>query len=261
MKSYIILIFVLLSATTGVAQENKIKLSLSASNTFMNCFRSYKDLMFDLTTVGCGVDIKRTNGNFRLYAAYAFNTYIEPARETLYYLKSFSYKSHLLGLAFEYHCLNEQKRFRPFIGMSISSEIATNYKNGYIHYDDAYFTTRPYSNTSGSGPGGGPPYSTGYKTRSYQSMPLVSTFYAGCSIKIVEDLNVNLSLGYNLSLINYKYVQLVYHGYEKPDESIVKEDYYNNLKTVPIQTLILHSLAVQLGLNYTLSFKKKTKDI
>lgn len=245
------------STITGIAQENKVKLSLSVSNTFMNYFRSYKNLMFDLTTIGCGVDIKKTNANFKLHVAYGFNTYIEPTRETSYYINSFSYKSHSLGLIFESYFLNKDKRFRPFTGMSIGSEITTNYKNGYIHYDDAYFTTRPYSNTSGSGPGGGPPYSTGYKTRSYQSMPLLSTFYTGCSIKIVEDLNVNLSLGYNLSLVNYKYVQLVYHGSEKTNESVVKEDYYNSLGTRPVQTLVLHSLAVQLGLNYTFSFKRK----
>ncbi|MBN9293187.1 MAG: hypothetical protein J0G96_04320 [Flavobacteriia bacterium] len=257
MKVYIILILVLFSTITGITQENKIKLSLNVSNTFMNCFRSYKDLIFDLTTIGFGIDIKKTNGNFRLHAAYGFNTYIEPTRETLYYIKSFSYKSHLLGLAFEYHRLNEQKRFHPFIGMSISSEIATNYKNGYIHYKYEYFPPYPHSDVFGQGPGGGPYYYISYKTRSYQSMPLVSTFYAGCNIKIVENLNLNLSLGYNLSLMNYKYVQWSYNGYGKPDESTVKKDYYNSLGTTPVQILVLHSLAVQLGLNYTFPLKKQ----
>lgn len=250
MKSYIILILVLFSTIIGITQENKVKMSLNISNTLMNGIKRL-GLRFDLTTIGLGIDIRGANANFRLYATYGFNTLADN--------RNLSYKSHSLGLIFECYFLNNDKRFRPFIGVGATSEIATNYKDGYLDYDDLYFTARPYFSKYGQGPGGGPYYYMPYKTRSYQSMPLVGLFYVGCSIKIVENLNVNLSLGYNLSLINYKYVQWSYSGYKEPDESIVKEDYYNSLKTAFVQTGILHTLAVQLGLNYAFSFKKKEK--
>jgi|GEM_PF-5163815 len=248
MRSYIILILVLFSAITGITQENKVKMSLNISNMLMNGIKRL-GLRFDLTAVGLGIDIREANANFRLYAVYGFNTLADN--------RNLSYKSHSLGLIFECYFLNKDKRFRPFAGVSIGSEIATNYKDGYLDYDDLYFTTRPYFSKYGQGPGGGSYYYMPYKTRSYQSMPLISTFYAGCSIRIVENLNLNLSLGYNLSLMNYKYVQWSYHGSGEPDESVVKKDYYNSLKTAPVQTGILHTLSVQLGLNYTFSFKKK----
>lgn len=244
MKKYFLLILVLSVMINGIAQENesKVKLAVSTSNNFMVCFTNgYRN--FDLTLFEVGVDIKTNRCNIKLFPTYGFNFYLENPPP---------YRNHLLGISSEIVILNETKRFRPFVGVSLLSEIRTNYKNGYVDMNYYFYTSTPISSADFIFVSKTMPHKIIYGGWFYQSMPLVGTISAGCNIRLVKGFSLNLAVGYNLSLMRYKYVKWEYDDY-------VKEDYRDKLGDAPINTKALHSMAFQLGLSYAFSFKKKEK--
>lgn len=160
-------------------------------------------------------------------------------------------KSDLLGFGLEMRFF-ETSKIRPYLSAQLLSELNSNYKNKHLvselfaprhkqvpEHEMWYYTGH---NTPG--------YNT-YKATLYQSTPFLGNFYGGCDFTIIKNVDLNLAVGYNLSLLNYKYAVF---GYD-PD---LKTDYRELMSTKPIRTVSLHSFSMQLGLRYNIPLKLNT---
>ncbi|MBW7869361.1 MAG: hypothetical protein H3C31_13680, partial [Brumimicrobium sp.] len=96
-------------------------------------------------------------------------------------------RSHLMGLSLKYTFGNSSKVVRPFIMTQFLSEISTNYKNGYL-LEEGY---SPKAQPLGEGTFTSPFFST-----LYYSTPLVSSFSTGIVIRLMQNLNLNIGVGY-----------------------------------------------------------------
>ncbi len=161
--------------------------------------------------------------------------------------------SHFAGVGFEY-IFNKDKRFRPFIGLVTTSEFKTNYKNGYL-----YDVTKGYPISSqeslvylGFEDG-----ISSYFITYYHSTPFIGSIMTGCEWRIINKLYLRLSLVNDLQVLKTRTLLLtkneaIYYGYT--NHTISK-----SLKNSPVETTIMNSLGIQLGLSYAFSFKKKPK--
>ena len=155
------------------------------------------------------------------------------------------YRGHYLGISLENHFLSKDKRFRPYVGISVSSEVATNYKKKFI--EDSTFLTRNshinYPISSGQ--------SSSYMFNSsgfYYSTPFFGTASIGFDVRLIKDLHLNFSLGYGLQIMRYKYLEWKNNA-----------DYRELLKDGPMRSRMLHYVNAELGLRYEFSFKNKPK--
>ena len=250
MKILINILLLSFLVTSVYSQERKVKLAIDGSNSYMKCFTTGR--YFNLTTASLGVNVKTSKSNLRFYGTYGFNSYIGLKTDVGYgYADNFAMKSHFLGVTFENYFLDESKKTRLYFGISLLNEVKSNFKNGYIsykfffplklssppiplNYTAIYYGDFPYDEIFGGG--------------LYQSIPILIHVNGGASFRLLENLRLNLSVGYSLSVMNYKYVK--WTKYDDRDEMIRK---------TPMQRKALHSIAGQVGLNYVFSFQKKSK--
>ncbi len=156
--------------------------------------------------------------------------------------KKISLASYLLGLNFECRFLNNTV-IRPLLALSITSEIATNYKGKYLHdlyYDPANY----YVNT----------HKIEYVTANlYLGTPLVIHSFLGFNLNASKKVSLNFLIGYGCRVLKGR---KVLHTFDP-----------NFSKSKPIKTEVtgkvfsapFHMIDLQFGLSYTFSFKKKDK--
>ena len=237
MKSLTLFLFSLLFSLLSFSQENKTKMSVQLSNgSFTRIFDNYSN-HYNLTKIDFGLNFQRPKGDFYFYATYGYKTNIISSEDKALGNTQFAYKSHMIGGSFAYHLLSNQKKVRPYLGLCILSEVATNYKDGFmsrmnygiINYY-TYLTVYPYNS---------------YNSNFYQSTPLLGTISLGCDFRLSKDVRLNFSMGYSLRKMKYKYLEW-YDG----------DNYREMLKNVPVESKMFHHINAQLGLNYSFSLKK-----
>ena len=237
MKSITVFILSLIIALSSYSQENETRMSAQLSNGFFTrIFDNYSNL-YNLTKIDLGLNFQRPKGDFYLYATYGYKTNIISSEDKAIGKIQFAYKSHMIGGSFEYHLLSNQKKVRPYFGLSILSEVATNYRDGFlgrmafeiINYY-TYLTVYPY---------------TSYNSNFYHSTPFLGTLSLGCDFRLSKDLRLNLSAAYGLKKMKYKYLE-----WKDGD------DYREKLKSAPVESKTFHYINAQLGLSYNFSFKK-----
>ena len=246
MKIYRLLIVGLFFSLNSFTQGNKVNIAIDISNSNMKCITTGR--FFNLSTAGLGVDIKMTKLNMRLYGMYGFNTDIGLKSDVgVNYADNFAMKGHFLGGSFEAYFLDEIKRIRPYLKFSLLNEFKSNYENEYIDYEYFFplnYKTLPVAETIYQGHN--MPSKVIYGAAFYKSTPILFNMNGGISLRIVENFRLNLSAGYSLSMMKYKYVKWTQY-----------DDFNEMMERSPMQKKALHSIAGQIGLNYVFSFQKK----
>ncbi|MBW7868900.1 MAG: hypothetical protein H3C31_11295 [Brumimicrobium sp.] len=237
MKKLITFIF-LFFTVIGYGQRSNVKLVTKVSYGIYADLFSNHGVIVNSAILGIGVNFENKIGECNTYLTYSH----------LHHYTSILYSGHFLGISIEQSFLESQKRFRPLIGITVLSEISSNYKEGFLQ--GSTFITRgthaKYPKSNGN--------SSSYMFNSsgfYYNTILFATFSTGFNLRIVKDLYLNFSLGYGLQIMRYKYLEW------KDDE-----DYQEILKDIPMNKQMLHYLNTQLGLSYNFPLKssKKSKE-
>lgn len=261
MRKFVVITILLFLANTIHAQPN-VQFELGASGTFaaLGKYDPKKATPIDTTQkkvrsdygyvgfnafVGSILQFKNTSFLFQLqYQRTVSGQYYLIEKERLR-------KSHLIGVNLGFRFL-EKSRFKPFIQIKALSEVQSNYVNKSIisfgptnsdaplfhHYQMHIF-----------------PFVEIFQITLYQSTPFIGELVGGVAIRLVDNLHLNFAIGYNLSILNYKYARFQYDVH-------VKEDYQEKLRNSPMRHVFLHSLSAQLGLSYAFDVsKKKTKTL
>lgn len=226
MKKIIFLIY-LLTSTFVIGQSKEIKLAAKVT------YGLYADMFINSPSINLGINYGNNSNNTYVYFAYNF-------------MRNSLYKGHYLGITFEHHFLSDKKRFRPFLGLSILSEITSNYKEGFIEGTD--FLTRNGHIKYTKFIGGNSSYYIFNSSGFYYSTPLFATLSLGFDVRLIKDLHLSFSLGYGLQVMRYKYL-----------EWINDEDYRELLKEEPMKKKVFHYVNAQLGLSYAFPLKKTSK--
>ncbi|PKR81841.1 hypothetical protein CW751_00440 [Brumimicrobium salinarum] len=241
MKTLALFIFSVLCSLLSFSQENETKMSAQLSNsTFSRVFTNTHDL-YNLTKIDLGINFQRAKGDFYLFVTYGLNTNLLLSSQKSAGLTVFSYKSHMFGGSFEYHLLSIQRKVRPYFGMSILSELATNYKDGFMTPNSFYIINKPLNSMTNS-------YLFNI-SNFYQSTPFLGTLSLGCDFRLSKVVRLNFSMGYSLRKMKYKYLEW-YDG----------DNYREMLKNVPVESKMFHFINAQLGLNYTFSIMKSKEN-
>ncbi|RFC53091.1 hypothetical protein [Brumimicrobium aurantiacum] len=240
MRFSILIIFFYFFITIGISQV-KVKpvLNIHGASEVL-CLNSYSRNEIDDTALRLlglnlnpGIQLQTNSGTFGMLFNYQYSVFTN--------LYDFTrYRNHMIGGVIQYSLYSEIKRFRPYFSIEVKSEIATNSKNAYM--DDYYV---PHSLTYSSDFNHDGSY-VFYKSRIYQSTPLVSSLIMGGDFRIIENLHLKFGFGYKLRLMKTKYA-----------EWELGEDVNEKLKTTPNENHYFHMLDVQLGLSYSFTFKPK----
>jgi hypothetical protein len=243
MRIFVIIIFLSLLASCAFSQERRVKLAVDFSNDLLYSFTTGRN--YNLSTASLGVDVKLKNASLRFYGTYGSNTYIKQRADVGNYYGSI--RSHFLGGGFEVYFSIQSKTIKPFFNIHVLSEKNSNYYDGYIdNFHPVQYRGIPVAESIYQGHNNPPKII--YGGWFYQSTPMLVNVNAGASFRLVENLRLNISIGYNLNVMNYKYVTWTKN--DDRDEMIRK---------TPVQRKALHSIAGQVGLNYVFSFQKKSK--
>lgn len=262
MKSKVLLIFLLIFSSNFAQVEIKPEIGIAGTFAVFGVFNGTKNKEFINKS---DYEDKRHDSNYgyvglnaysalRLYAknhSYLIGLnyqYLESGNFIDYITKEDVRKSNLLGIGLGMRFL-ERSKFKPFVSAQLFSEFCSNYKNRYIksqsygpshkqameEYDSYHY-------------GHGTPPTLYYQASLYQSTPFFGNFYGGCDFSLMDGFDLKLSVGYNLTVINYKYANFRY------DKS-VKENHIEKLRIAPISSVALHSFSMQLGFRYTIPLK------
>ncbi|MBW7868711.1 MAG: hypothetical protein H3C31_10335 [Brumimicrobium sp.] len=193
----------------------------------------------NLIIFGIGVKLNQPKSTMVLNLAYGLNA------NFYFFMPSYTFQSHLLGIAYEFQLLNKDKKVRPFARFNILTEVGSNYKNGFMLGYNPYPTyshTPQFNGSHGS--------ISGYINSSgfYVSTPLLTTLSVGVDFKIVEEFHINIGLGSGIQAMKYKYL--------KWNDG---EDYKEKLKTIPEELKFFHIINANIGLSYSIPIKSNRK--
>ncbi len=227
-------------AQSGFAQNKDISLSVGANYGFHTTIFSNYGVLLNSSNFHAGLILhsERVKSYFCLTYLYNTNSFYE-SQFPGYGL----YKGHFLGLKLEHHFINSENRFSPYFGLSLMSEIVSNYEKGYLSgtIEGTYFLPVESYRT---GNGFYPNYynSSGF----YYGTPFFGGLSIGCDFRLISGLHLSLGFGLGIKVIRYKYLE--WYEYE---------DYREILKEMPIQSRSLFYANAQLGLRYEFSLKKE----
>lgn len=214
----------------------------SISNYSYNQLYHTVDIVYHNIDIKGGVILKKSNHSISIMGSY--NYFFSRDKFIIYqemYTKKFIMQSHFLGLTIT-NKFRETKIVRPFVSLELSTEISTNYKDKYLNAPD-YYPVPPYLSSI---------VAFNANVNYYKSTPFIGNLLVGCDFRLYKELSVNTAFGYGLRILKAQYGTLYYHPsvQNKPaTETKIGNPY----------TLGFNMLTLQLGINYTFSFKKKTK--
>ena len=218
----------------NVFSQKEIQLAVELSNTYSTerfYGRSRGD--FNGIKLAIGSRFNTNKGNVTLYGMYEFSGLV--LKQSIYTLQS-----HKIGGGINYRILNNKKRFSPFIEINASTEVATNYRGGFLHIDQ-FFPT----DYGGFWEKDGPP--SQYYSAFYYSTPFVGNILLGCDVRLEDGLHLNVGAGYGLR--GMKTREIYWDEGTEPSEELRNVD--------PKFTKWFNMIDVKLGISYAFSFKKK----
>lgn len=149
-----------------------------------------------------------------------------------------TFASYLLGLNFECRFLND-KIIRPLLTLSITSELATNYKGNYLQnldYTPIYYDV-----------------STHTTANLYLGTPFVIHSFLGFNLNASKKISLNFLIGYGCRVLKSRKAFLIIDPNFSTSKPI-KSEITGEIFSAPF-----HMIDLQFGLSYTFSFKKKQK--
>ncbi|WP_107039026.1 hypothetical protein [Brumimicrobium mesophilum] len=197
----------------------------------------FKNFKYTRTSVQLGVNLDLESNNFRVFGVYELYGNLKFESTTEEY-DSFLFASHLMGVGVENRFWDE-KRVSLLVGFSALTEIASNYRNGYISEGSPVYPISNYTyellNSN----------SIIQYQDFYYSTPFASSFYIGADVQIYKGLHFNLSLENNFRIMKTREVVWDPSSFE----GRLLEDIINEQE---IETTIIDQLGFRFGLTYNL---------
>lgn len=186
------------------------------------------DQSFDMFDFGLGARLNHRWGSVEMKGIY------KASRSSFHFGRAL--QSHFLGGGLKLVLLNKEKRFRAFVEFNLFSEIATNYKDGYLALYRFNPTEKPAD----------PNYYGLYSSNFYDSTPIIGSLLVGVDIKLSKNLNIGIAIGYGKREMLYR--ERGWYGSNEDEVISSLEEYPTSLKR---STMI----DLQAGLSYTFGFK------
>lgn len=201
------------------------------------------------TELGIGVNLALKKGSISFLMHYQYGGNWETKDLNYQKVEMYALDYHLLGGEINYRILNRAKFYSPTIQVSLSTEIASGYRGGYLQSVGMYLDGREYifepSNSSQTGGLTNPNKNLAYY---YISTPLINSIMIGNEFRIMEGFYANLGLGMSIRSIRVGYKE--WHISEPEPEPVLKS--ISTPKKIRLFDL-------KLGLSYVLPFKNKPK--
>lgn len=151
---------------------------------------------------------------------------------------SYTFKSHLIGVNFNYNFWLIEQKMRPFIGIGFYSELVSNYKDGLL-MAQSHKPTNRYSKRGER-----------LSARWYKGTPLVGNFFFGFNTRLIPSLYLKTAFGIGYERVRSKSLSWIDGEIENPLEEADKQ---------PMKVNEVFSWNLQVGLRYEFSFKNKPK--
>jgi hypothetical protein len=229
MKCILIIIAVFIS-NANFAQSN-LKLIIGELNTISKSILSKEKYRqgYIVPSFNIGIQIENKWLTTSISGAYNFSGNIDN-------LSVYALRSQFIGGILNLKFLNPEKGIRPYISISGFYEVRTNYKNGILVHDSYIPQEIPL--------GSGIP-SDRFFSPLYYSTPFVASAVLGCDFRLIENLHLNLGVGYGYRKMKTKYATWLK---EESIDEVARNEPTSNIRS--------HMLDIQLGLSYAFPFKK-----
>lgn len=218
-------------------QAQKTKLSIKLSNTISTNITPDYMTIYNGTDLGLGIQRNTSKGNFGGLLIYRFGGSLVSNG-----LKPYIMNNHLLGGELNYHVLNESKKISPMLGLTLLTEVASNYGGKYIRNYGPHNHPRPNWNNYNNS-------ISYYDSDYYASTPFVGNIVLGCDFQLIKGLNFNMALGYGVRIMKIRYKK--WDADQSEPAGDLSDKY--SLK----EGKLLHCIDLQIGFNYAFPFKKK----
>lgn len=195
---------------------------------------------FLATNLYLGAQFEIKPGYLTAYGIYQLHGNLETKE-----LPSFIFASHLAGIGAEYRS-NKDKRFAFVLGFSALTEVKSNFRNGYLKDgipslpSKKFIESHTYENS----------IEFYYSNDFYHSTPFSGNIWLGCDFRIIQGLNINISLVNNTQIIKMRHLD-----WDIPDFD--DQTVNDAINKQPIKTVVLDQNGLRFSLSYTVPLKKK----
>ncbi len=223
-----------------------IGLSQSTISLETKISQSVHSKIYTETELGIGVNLALKRGSISFLMHYQYGGNWETKDLNYQRVEMYALDYHLLGGEIKYRIFNISNFYSPTLCVSLSKEITSSYRGGYLQSVGMYVDGREYvfepSNSSQTGGLTNPNKNLAYY---YVSTPLIASIMIGNEFKIMEGFYANLGLGMSIRSIRVGYKE--WHSSEPEPEPVLKSI------STPEK---LRMFDLKLGLSYVLPFKK-----
>ncbi|MCO5269120.1 MAG: hypothetical protein M9897_09520 [Brumimicrobium sp.] len=235
------LLFLILTSCVSVFSQESLRMNIQLSE--MPYYRFHKidgegtAIWSNFTSAGIGLETNTQSYRMTYAILYGLNLNL-----TVFESNFPIFQSHLLGISYKFHLKKENSLF---VGISLFSEVASNYKgntmwNEFIPYTPVLYNLEYL--------GHGVPSKLVLQSNFYQSTPFIGFVHAGYNFKVTQAFHISLSASYGFQIMKYKYL--------KWDEGV---EYQEALRLAPVQTQLFHAIGVELGLSYSIPMRSDRK--
>ncbi|MBW7868905.1 MAG: hypothetical protein H3C31_11320 [Brumimicrobium sp.] len=244
MKQLLFFILIIL-AIHAHAQNRNLSLSIFQSISHeLGLISHLGSQIYSETNISIGFDTPTSRGSINVSGIYCFTGSLSGRSEKYYLLKS-----HSTGASIKYIFRESDKTTRPFIKIGVLTELGSNFRDRYLLQDEYIPKLNP--STVHSYPVTPPdwkPKLLYYYSDLYYSTPLVSNLTAGIDIRLMQNFNLNIGVGYGFRIMKVKSAKWK-----------AGEDYREKAKNIPTKSVYSHMLDFELGVSYAIPMKSGGK--
>ncbi|WP_107038789.1 hypothetical protein [Brumimicrobium mesophilum] len=214
--------------------------------------QSVHSKIYTETELGIGVNLALKKGSISFLMHYQYGGNWETKDLNYQKVKMYTLDYHLIGGEIKYRIFNLSNFYSPTLCVSLSKEIASSYRGGYLISHDWAGVSREYvfkpSNSSQTGGLTHPNKNLAYY---YISTPLISSIMFGNEFRIMEGFYANLGIGMSIRSIRV--------GYKEWNNTQPEPDPILNANSTLLNSEKLKLLDLRVGFSYVFQFKSIPK--
>lgn len=201
------------------------------------------------TDLSIGINLPLKVGNISFFVQYEYGGNWKTTDNNMQEVSMYTLDYHLIGGGIKYRILNQSKFYSPTIHISALTEIASNYRGGYLKSRGYFPNEREYSfEPNNTVQIGGDSPNKKY-TYYYVSTPFLGSVLIGNEFRVLEGLFVNLGIGMSMRATKVRYKEW-YSSEPEPSPNLSKTHSFDNVNW-------FKTFDLNLGINYTFPFKSK----